>query len=120
MSTAAEVDLVIDQNTDFGVQIYWLDPVLTPYQLLSPMKMEIRSLDMATVIHTLSSSSGITFSETGGLIQLVIPKATTNTMEPGTYYYDLYVTYRENVSTTRTKRLIKGVVTVNRKVTASV
>lgn len=118
MSTAADVNLALDQNADFGVQIYWLDPALTPYQLLSPMKMEIRTMDLATVVHTLTDGDGITFSEGGGLIQLVIPKATTNTMAPGSYMYDLFVTYQENPTTTRTRRLIKGVLTVSQKVTA--
>lgn len=117
MSTAADVNLVLDQNADFGVQIYWLDPVLTPYQLTTPMKMEIRSMDLATVEYTLSDGDGILFSETGGLIQLVIPAADTNTLTPGTYYYDLYVTYFETDTVTRKRRLIKGQLTVNKKVT---
>jgi hypothetical protein len=122
MSTAADVDLVLDQNADFGVQIYWLDPVLNPYQLAAGMKMEIRSIDLSTVVYTLSddTSGGITFSASNGLIQLVIPQSATNTLTPGTYFYDLYVHYQENPTTTRVRRLIKGQLTVNQKVTASV
>jgi hypothetical protein len=122
MSTAAWVDLEADQGADFGVQLYWLDPVLTPYQLLAPMKMEIRQLDNLRLVHTLTStdSAGITFSASNGLIQLIIPRTVTDGMKPDTYLYDLFVTYRQDPTTTRVRKLIRGNFILNAKVTQSV
>jgi hypothetical protein len=97
MSTAAPVDLSMDRGADFGVQIYWLDPVLTPYTVLSPVKMEIRTDDgEMRLIHVCidDPDGGITFSSSNGLIQIVIDASVTETFRPGTYIHDLFSTYR--------------------------
>lgn len=122
MSTAAWVDLEADQGADFGVQLYWLDPVLTPYQLLAPMKMEIRQIDNLRLAHTLTSTDGsgtggIIFVPEQGLIQLIIPRSVLDTMKADTYVYDLFVTYRQDPTTTRVRRLIKGHFILSAKVT---
>lgn len=122
MSTAAPVDLSIDRGADFGVQIYWLDPVLTPYTVLTPMKMEIRTDDgEMRLVHVVSDDpgQGITFSSSNGLIQILIDADTTASFRPGTYIYDLFATYQENPTTTRTRRVVKGRVFVEERVTQS-
>ena len=118
MSTAAVVDLSIDRGADFAVQAYWLDPVLTPYTVLTPMKMEIRTT-AGTLVHTSEDTGGggITFSSSNGLIQIFISATDTIAMTAGDYVYDLFVTYRQDVSTTRKRKLLVGRVFVNERVT---
>jgi hypothetical protein len=119
MSTAAPVDLSIDRGADFGVQIYWMDPVLTPYTVLSPVKMEIRSDDgELRLVHTCSDADeGITFSSTNGLIQIIIDADVTASFQPGSYVYDLFATYQQDPTTTRLRRVVKGHVFVEERVT---
>ena len=122
MSTAAVVDLSIDRGADFAVQAYWLDPVLTPYTVLTPMKMEIRSEDGSTVVYTASDDpgGGINFSSSNGLVQVFISAEDTDAMAAGTYIYDLFLTYQQDPSTTRIRRLLKGRVFVSERVTQDV
>jgi len=117
MSVAAVVDLEADQGADFGFQLYWLDPTMTPYQLLEPMRMEVRRLDDLQLVTAVSSGAGITFNPAGGLIQVLIPASTTDTIKADTYVYDLFVSYQENPTSTRRRRLIRGRFILNQKVT---
>ena len=121
MSTAAEVDLSIDKGADFAVQAYWLDPVLTPYTVLTPMKMTIKDAAGTTLFTvTDTTPAGIVFSGSNGLIQIYIGAADTATFAAGVYFYDLFVTYRQDPSTTRKRKLLKGRVFVNERVTVLV
>lgn len=129
MSTAGRVDLEIDQGADFGLQIFWVDGEQTPFYVLSPMRMEIRN-DTGQVAYTLQTDDEapvdtvrtIIYNSDSGLIQLYIPATETANMRPGTYFYDLFVTYRDNEITeeTRLKRLIAGTIGVNGRVTRNV
>lgn len=126
MSTAANVDLSLDQGSDFGVQIYWVDGDRTPFTVLSPMRMEIRS-ELGQVMFTLQTDDDqldptqqtILYNSESGLIQLNIPSTATQNFPPGIYNYDLWVTYQDNVVTnaTRLRPLIRGTIYVNGRVT---
>lgn len=129
MSTAAEVDLVLDQGADFGIQIYWTDADSNPFTVMSPMRMDVKN-DVGAIITTLQTNDDapvdtdvtILYDSGSGLIQLLIPAATTSTMPSGVYRYDLFVTYQDNAQTmtTRLKRLLEGSLTVQGRVTLSV
>ena len=128
MTTAARVDLVVDQGADFGVQLYWTSMDQQPYTVLAPMRMEIRD-DIGNVLYTLATtdsetagSETILYNSDTGLIQLMIGSSNTKNFTPGRYNYDLFVTYQDNAVTnaTRLKRLIYGNVTVNKRVTLNV
>jgi hypothetical protein len=129
MSTAAQVDLTLDQGSDFGVQIYWVDGDRNPFTVLSPMRMEIKS-DLGQVMYTLESDDDqpdptlqtILYNSESGLIQLQIPASATAAFPPGLYSYDLWVTYQDNAVTnaTRLRPLIRGNIYVNGRVTSVV
>jgi hypothetical protein len=128
MSTAALVDLEIDQGADYGVQLYWTTMDQTPYTVLAPMRMEIRD-DVGNTMYTLATSDGtstgsqtILYNSDTGLIQLMIPSEATSGFPSGVYRYDLFITYVDNMDTnaTRVHRLIQGNVYVNKRITRSV
>ncbi len=128
MSTAALVDLEIDQGADYGVQLYWTTMDQTPYTVLAPMRMEIRD-DVGNTMYTLATSDGATvgsetilYNSDTGLIQLTIPAEDTSGFPAGVYQYDLFITYVDNMSTnaTRVHRLVRGNVYVNKRITRSV
>lgn len=126
MSTAVSVDLTLDQGSDFGVQIYWVDGDRNPFTVLSPMRMEIQN-DLGQVMFTLQSDDTqndptqqtILYNSETGLIQLMIPASATAAFPEGIYNYDLWVTYQDNVVTnqTRLRPLIRGNIYVNGRVT---
>ena len=126
MSDAARVDLLIDQNTDWAIQLYWTNYSNTPYTVLSPMRMEIRSSTGAVAAELLTEEPlpegtfpTISYNSESGLIQLQLTAESTNAMAAGEYLYDLYVTYQDKltVSSTRLAKLLYGSVTVRGKVT---
>lgn len=129
MSTAGEVDLVLDQGADFGIQIYWTDAESNPFTVLSPMRMDVKN-DVGGIVTTLQTDDEapvdavvtILYNSDSGLIQLNLPASVTATMPTGTYRYDLFVTYQDNAqtNTTRLKRLIEGNLTVQGRVTTGV
>ena len=129
MSTAALVDLDIDQGADFGVQIYWTDAESNPFTVLSPMRMQIKSY-VGTVIYTLQTddeapldaTKTILYNSDSGLIQLAIPAADTALFPTGIHAYDLFVTYQDNEVTnaTRLRKLLSGSVNVFGRTTTGV
>lgn len=128
MSTAALVDLEIDQGADYGVQLYWTTMDQQPYTVLAPMRMEIRD-DVGNTMYTLATTDGaasgtdtIRYNSDTGLIQLTIPAEDTAGFPSGVYVYDLFITYADNMdnNATRIHRLIQGNVFVNKRVTRSV
>ena len=130
MTTAGNVDLTLDQGADFGIQIYWTDANNTPFTVLSPMRMDVKS-EVGTVVHSFFTDDeaegsmnppNILYNFESGLIQLTMSAQETLALNAGTYDYDLFVTYQDNVITqaTRLKRLIYGKFIVQGRVTASV
>jgi|SRR6476620_6786998 len=127
MSTAASVDIALDQGADFGIQIYWVDAQQQPFTVLSPMRMDIKD-EVGNIIQTLvtndddPSNPTILYNSDAGLVQLMLTAAQTALMVPGLYNYDLFVTYQDNAVTlaTRVKKLITGTILVNGRVTTVV
>jgi hypothetical protein len=130
VTTAANVDLTLDQGADFGIQIYWTDGANNPFTVLSPMRMDVKS-DVGTVVYSFFTDDSaensinppnILYNFESGLIQLMMSAEETLALNPGSYSYDLFVTYQDNVITqaVRLKRLIYGQFIVQGRVTASV
>lgn len=127
MSEAANVDLSVDQGTDFGIQVYWTDGANRPFAVLPPMRMDIKA-ETGQVIHSLMTgtneedASNILYNTESGLIQLSISSEMTSTFPAGSYDYDLFVTYQDSrvTNTTRLTRLLFGRVYVYRRITENV
>jgi len=133
MSTAARIDLEMDQGADFAIQMYWTTTENEPYSLQSPMRMEIRN-SVGGVVATLQTDDtggdgieddedkSIIYDSDSGLIQLQLTADETNAMGPGLFDYDLFVSYLDAAVTgrVRTKRLIAGKVKVNARITSNV
>ena len=130
MSTSAQCDFVIDQNADFIAEVYWTDYNNIPIAVVEPIRMEIRSKTgqlEAELIYDGSLPDGqtppsITYNSDSGLIQLHMPAEQTNTMHPGIFNYDLFVTYADaqNNATLRRHRMLYGQVEVRGKITRNV
>lgn len=130
MSTAARVDLEMDQGADFAIQIYWTTTENNPYSIQSPMRMEIRNSvgNVAATLQTDEDSTeddteaSILYNSESGLIQLQLTAEETDALGPGQFDYDLFVSYLDSAITgrVRTKRLIAGRVSVNGRVTQNV
>jgi hypothetical protein len=132
MSVAFRVDLEMDQGSDWASQIYWTDASSTPFTVTGPMRMEIRN-DVGGVVITLQTNDtstdelsdpdnqSILYNSESGLIQLQVRGTDTNKLAPGNYLYDLFVHYTDSVTGfVRVKRLIEGIVAVNRRVTQNI
>lgn len=133
MSTAARIDLEMDQGADFAIQLYWTTTENEPYSIQSPMRMEIRN-SVGGVVATLQSNDkdgdgveddgdqSIVYDSDSGLIQLQLTADETNAMGAGQFDYDLFVSYLDSNVTgrVRTKRLIAGKVKMNARVTSNV
>jgi hypothetical protein len=129
MSVAANVDLVIDQASDFVVQMYWTDYNSVPFSVVSPMRMQIRAQTgqlAAELVYLDTPLAGeqqtIIFDASSGLIQLQLTSDKTNLIPPGIYDYDLFVTYQDKFSSqsVRQIKLLFGTVEVRGKVTQNV
>lgn len=114
--------LVIDQGADWAVQIQWSSPSNTPYTVMAPMRMEIRGAggQLLYALHTddegATDFDSIDYNSENGLIQLQLDSSTTKGFPPGTYAYDLFVSYSDS-DRVRTIRLINGTAVVNGRIT---
>lgn len=130
MSTAANVDLSMDQGADFACQLYWTSGENQPYNVMGPMRMEIRN-SVGNVVATLQTNEtsedeenqpdnqSIGYNSDSGLIQLYIDAATSDLIPAGVHDYDLFVSYLDSNITQRIRkqRLLYGKVMVNGRIT---
>jgi hypothetical protein len=111
--TAATYDLVIDQGSDFAIDLTITEAGsakdLTGYS----GRAQIRSTHAASSV-TASFTCSIVGSASAGILKLELPSATTTSMAAGRYVYDLEI---HTGSDAIVKRLIQGSVTINPEVT---
>lgn len=100
MSESAYADLVVDQGTDFAVQVMWTDQLNEPYRVVHPSRMQVRSvhgqllLDLPTLSGAdASAAPHLVYNTEGGVLQVVIPAAATAVLPLGKHYYDILVSY---------------------------
>lgn len=136
MSIAGRADITLDAGSDFSLELYWTDYASEAIYVTSPIRMEVRGPEGNLVLEFYSdpqgpdlTNSGITYNSERGLIQLFKSGDQTKTITPGTYFYDLFVTYMDDytdpvtglpTSTPRLAKLMYGTFNVIGKVTKNV
>jgi len=133
VSESAYADLVVDQGTDFAVQMMWTDQLNEPYRIVHPSRMQVRAvtgqllLDMPTLSGSdPSAAAHLVYNTEGGVLQVVIPSAATDKLPVGKHYYDVLVSYeattqgfgaQAQTKAVRVAKLLYGTFTVQGRVT---
>lgn len=125
--SAANVPLEIDQGEDWSVQIVWTDDYDEPMQIVAPCRLDIKNATGAVQISLLTPDvevpqgtiPAIGVTEDIGLIQLHIEDTATAALQPGLYYYDLFVTVNDGdaYAGNQRQRIMAGQVLVNKRIT---
>ena len=107
---AIKANIVIDQGTDFSAIIEVADPIdgsfdLTDYTSASQMRKSYYS----NTYHDFTTET----TGAAGTVLLTMNSATTATLEPGRYVYDVEVTSAEGV----VLRVVEGIVNVTPGIT---
>lgn len=123
---AANVPLDIDQGEDWSAHIVWTDSYNEPIPVIHPCRMDIRD-SIGTVIHSLETDPdvpegtipGLALSTETGLIQMHMDSEVTAAMNPGVYFYDLFVSTDDGAvyAGNQISRLLYGKVSVNKRTT---
>lgn len=107
---AIKANLVVDQGSDFSADIDLVDAVGAVYNLTGHTVA-------AQMRKNYASSSASTFTTShnsvGGKITLTLSSASTATIEPGRYLYDVEIRSSGGVVT----RVVEGIVTVTPGIT---
>jgi hypothetical protein len=111
--TAATYDLVIDQGSDFAIDLTITDAGTAKNLTGYSGRAQIRPTHAASST-TASFTCSIVGAATDGILKMELPSATTTSMTPGRYVYDLEI---HTESDAIVKRLIEGSVTINPEVT---
>jgi hypothetical protein len=111
--TAATYDLVIDQGSDFAIDLTITDAGTAKNLTGYSGRAQIRSTH-ASSSTTASFTCSIVGAATDGILKMELSAATTTSMTPGRYVYDLEI---HTASDAIVKRLIEGSVTINPEVT---
>jgi len=110
--TAATYDLVIDQGSDFAIDLTITEGGTAKNLTGYSGRAQIRTTHAAT---STSSSFTVTIvNAANGTMKLELQAATTTALAAGRYVYDLEI-HTANDATV--KRLIQGSVTINQQVT---
>lgn len=126
--TAAKVKLVVEQGSDFLIQIHWADQNNVPMHIEPPLRMEIQTADTRQVQLALQGGDSegdesyqIVWNADNGIIQISIDAEQTKQIPAGMYIYDLFVGYSDlATSSVRRHRLIEGQLEVRGRVTKNV
>ena len=110
--TAAPYDLVIDQGSDFAIDLTITESGSAKNLTGYSGRAQIRSTHAAT--STTASFTVTVVSAANGTMKLELSAATTTALAAGRYVYDLEI-HTANDATV--KRLIQGNVTINQQVT---
>ena len=111
--TAATYDLVIDQGSDFAIDLTITDAGTAKNLTGYSGRAQIRSTHAASSA-TASFTCSIVGAAADGILKMELSAATTTSMTPGRYVYDLEI---HTASDAIVKRLIEGSVTINPEVT---
>lgn len=111
--TAATYDLVIDQGSDFAIDLLIKEEGtpkdLTGYSARAQMRTTRTSTEVAG-----SFSCAVLNPPTDGKVKMSLSNADSSAMGAGRYFYDLEIHTPNNAIV---KRLIQGEVTLNQEVT---
>lgn len=107
---AVKADLVIDQGTDFSATIDVTDSAGNAYDLTSfTPYAQLRKSYYSTNYYEFDTSD----NGANGQITITMNNATTNSIEPGRYLYDVEIVSDSNV----VERVVQGTVTVTPGIT---
>lgn len=110
--TAAVYNLVIDQGSDFGVQLALTEDGsvkdLTGYSARAQLRSKKASVDKA------ADFTCTVTNPTGGLVTMSLGNTITSSLAAGIYYYDLELFTASDAIVTR---LIEGQATITQEVT---
>jgi len=111
--TAATYDLVIDQGSDFAIDLLIKEQGtpkdLTGYSARAQMRATRTSTEIAG-----SFTCAVLSPPTDGKVKMSLSNAASSAMDAGRYFYDLEIHTPNDVIV---KRLIQGEVTLNQEVT---
>ena len=112
---AGNYDILCEQGATFNLVLTWRNPDQSPIDVTGyTAKMQVRvSKSDSTAVLTLQTGSGITLGGTAGTITLNASATATNSLDAGTFVYDLELTSSNGTVT----RLIEGSFTVSGQVT---
>lgn len=125
---AANVPIIIDQGEDWTVQLIWTDNYDEPQNVLAPCRMDVKHTLTGQTMFSLFTPTEelppgeippISLSSEIGMIQLHVPRATTEALIPGQYHYDLFASVDDGdvYAGNQVQRILYGSVIVNKRVT---
>lgn len=126
MTNAGLVDLVLDQGTDWIVQLYWTDQYAVPFSVVPPIRMQVRDQLGQVVLErkfdTTTDGFGvqtILYNSATGLIQVLCSAEESADIAPGVYHYDLFSGYSDNTAEGgyRVSKIIQGRFIVEGRIT---
>lgn len=108
---AINVNMIVDQGSDFSVEIELTDNVGEPYDLTgAEICAQMKRSFYSKTFHEISTA--IVGDEVNGVIELGIDSETTMALRDGRYVYDVVVK-----KDGKKKRVIEGIVTLTPMVT---
>jgi hypothetical protein len=110
--SAATYDLVIDQGSDFALDLAVTENASVKNLTGYSARAQMRSSKTASSVAASFTCSIV--SATGGTLKIELPNATSSAMSAGRYYYDLEIFTGSNGIV---KRLLEGAVILNQEVT---
>tara|TARA_E500000178_G_C17036337_1_gene763605 strand:- start:311 stop:649 length:339 start_codon:yes stop_codon:yes gene_type:complete len=110
--SAATYDLVIDQGSDFALDLAVTENSSVKNLTGYSARAQIRSTKTASSVAASFTCNIV--SASGGTLKIELPNATSSGMSAGRYFYDLEIFTSGNAVV---KRLLEGTVTLNQEVT---
>lgn len=112
---AGEYDFTLDQGATFEMSMVYKVNDVAVDLTGATARMQVRKGkdDTNFVLELTTENGGISITALSGQIDLIATDTATAAIEQGDYYYDLELIFAD----TKVKRLLKGIVTVDREVT---
>lgn len=126
----ATVDLSMNQGEDWAVQMIFTDENDRALNVVHPARMDCKDttgtvqfslLSTDTPAASLDDIPGLTLSSSIGLVQLYLSSDRTDTLEDGTFIYDLFANVDDGdvYAGTQVVRLAQGRVVIHKRITES-
>jgi len=101
MSNTAQANITVAQGEDFAFQIVWVDSMGSPYKIMHPSKLTVKTTRGVTVLEVFTDvptelqpdRASLIYSTSSGVLQLHIPHNVTSELPVGKHVYDLLVSY---------------------------
>jgi hypothetical protein len=108
---AAKHNIVVDQGSDYNLKLTLKQNDVNMTNLVGyTVRSQVRTTKTASTVA--ATFTGSVIDDTKGIFMITLPAATTATMVPGNYYYDVEI-YKGAYVT----RLVEGKLTLTAEVT---